>query len=64
MARHISDVQGFEVLCSLKSDSSMGRAGPKFVQWGALGVAAVGAGRAGKRVEDSKFFSSEKLPKA
>ena len=56
MARHISDVQGFEVLCSLKSDSSMGRAVPKFVKWGALGVAAVGAGRAGKRVEDSKLF--------
>ena len=34
----------------------MGRAVPEFVEWGAMGVAAVGASRAGKRVEDRKFF--------
>ena len=44
------------MLCSLKSDSSVGRAVPEFVEWGALGVAAVGTGRAGKRVEDRQFF--------
>ena len=48
--------QGLEVLSPLKSDISMGRAVPEFVEWGAMGVAAVGASKAGKRVEERKFF--------
>ena len=56
VVRHVINVQSFEVLCSLKSDSSMGWAVPEFVEWGAMGVAAVRASRAGKRVEDSEFF--------
>ena len=38
----------------------MGWAVPEFVEWGAMGVAAVRASRACKRVEDNKFF----FPKA
>ena len=56
MVWHIIDVQSFEVLSSLKSDSSMGRAKPELVERGAMGVAAMGAGRVGKGVEDGKFF--------
>ena len=56
MVWHIINVQSFEVLSSLKSDSSMGRAMPELVEWGAMGVAAMGASRAGKWVEDRKFF--------
>ena len=53
---HIVDVQGFEMLGALKSNSSMGRAMPELVERGAMGVAAMGAGRVGKGVEDGKFF--------
>ena len=63
MVRHGINVQSFEVLCSLKSDSSMGWAVPEFVEWGAMGVAAVRASRAGKRVEDSEFFSLKNCPR-
>ncbi len=53
---HIVDVQCFEMLGSLKSDSSMGRAKPELVERCAMGVAALGAGRFSKGVEDGKFF--------
>ena len=53
---HVVCVQGFKMLSALKSNSSMGRAMPELVERGAMGVAAVGAGRVGKGVEDGTFF--------
>ena len=53
---HIVDVQCFEMLGALKSNSSVGRAMPELVERGAMGVAAMGAGRVDKGVEDGKFF--------
>ena len=44
MVGHIFDVQSFEMLGTLKSDSCMGRAKPELVERGAMGVAAMGAG--------------------
>ena len=56
MVGHVIDVQSFEMLGTLKSDSCMGRAKPELGERGAMGVAAMGASRAGKGVEDRKFF--------
>ena len=56
MVRHVIDVQNFEVLSSFKFDSSMGRVVPEFVVWGAMGVAAMGASKAGKKIDDNEFF--------
>ena len=44
------------MLSSVKSDSNMGRAKPELVERDAMGVAAMGASRAGKGGEDGKFF--------
>ena len=60
---HIVDVQCFEMLGALKSNSSMGRAMPEFVERRAMGVATVGASRVGKRVKDGKFFPQKRCPK-
>ena len=49
---NIFDVQRLEVLGSLKSDSSMGRAMPELVEGSAMVVAAMWASRVGKRVEE------------
>ena len=53
---HIVNGQGFEMFGALKSNCSLGRAMPELVERCALGMAAMGAGRVGKRVEDGKLL--------
>ena len=44
------------MLSALECNSSMGRAMPELVERGTMGVAAMGAGRVGKRVEEGKLL--------
>ncbi len=54
--RHTVNTEGFKVLSAFESDHSVGRAMPKLVKGCAMGMAAMGAGRAGKGVEERKLF--------
>ena len=53
---HVVEEQGFEMFSALESNSSMGRAMPELVKRCAMGMAAMGAGRVGKRPEEGQLL--------
>ena len=59
VVRNTVDTKGLKVLSAFKSYHSVGRAMPKLVKGCAMGMAAMGAGRVGKGVEERKLFLGE-----
>ena len=57
--RHTVNTEGFEVLSAFKSNHSVGRAMPKLMKGCAMGMAAMGASRVSKGVEERKLFFGE-----
>ena len=57
--RHTVNTEGFKVLSAFESNHSVGRAMPKLVKGCAMGMAAMGASRVGKWVEERKLFLGE-----